>query len=415
MKFNKKTHTKLPLLILAHTFFVFLTAFGQATNFTYDEIELVESIPIETSLDIANIRNTPEVWQEMISNAKTSLDIETFYISSVEGEPLEIILTEIKKAASRGVKIRIISEAKFKTIYAEPLVTLAEIGNIEVRIIDFGKIAGGVMHAKYFIVDNEQIFLGSQNFDWRSLKHIHELGVRVRNKSIAKLFTKLFNADWIIAKENIVAKNLFTNLKYAIPIFLNLPDRKTALIPVFSPINFLPYKNLWDEPQIVAMINNAETEINIQLLTYSPEYRGKTYYEVLDNALRKAAARGVKVKLLCSDWSKRHPTIDHLKSLSLVPNIEVKLSKIPEHTAGFIPYARVDHCKYLLVDSDRFWIGTSNWSKDYFYNSRNVGFIINELELAKTVKKFFENSWNSPYAYFVDPCKEYKPPKVSGN
>jgi len=412
---KKNTHTKSPLLILAHTFFIFLTAFGQPTDSTYDEIELVESIPVETAMDMGNIRNTLEVWQEMISNAKKSLDIETFYISSKEGEPLEIILTEIKKAASRGVKVRIISEAKFKTIYPEPLVTLAEIENIEVRTIDFGKIAGGVMHAKYFIVDKEQLFLGSQNFDWRSLKHIHELGVRVRNKSIGKLFTKLFNADWIIAKKNIVPENLFSNLKYEIPVFLNLPDRKMPLIPVFSPLNFLHYKNLWDEPQIVELINKAETEINIQLLTYSPEYRGKAYYEVLDNALRNAAVRGVKVKLLCSDWSKRHPTIDHLKSLSLVPNIEVKLSTIPEHAAGFIPYARVDHCKYLLVDGDRFWIGTSNWSKDYFYNSRNVGLIINDSVLAKTVKEFFESSWNSPYAYFVDPCKEYEPSRVRGN
>ena len=45
-------------------------------------------------------------------------------------------------------------------------------------MIDIGTVAGGVQHAKFFIVDGEEVFLGSQNFDWRALKHIHELGVR---------------------------------------------------------------------------------------------------------------------------------------------------------------------------------------------------------------------------------------------
>ena len=62
-------------------------------------------------------------------------------------------------------------------------------------------------------------------------------------------------------------------------------------------------------------------------------------------------------------------------------NIEVKLVTIPEWSGGFIPFARVIHAKYLVVDAEHSWLGTSNWSKDYFFKSRNVGIVVNGLAL----------------------------------
>lgn len=377
-----------------------------------DMFKFVESVPVETELDLSDIANTPGIWQKMISSAEKSLDIEIFYLSNQEGEPLEEILNLIRDAAARGVQVRIISEEKFRKTYPQPLASLNSVDNISVRFIDFKAVAGGVMHAKYFIVDGEQIFLGSQNFDWRSLKHIHELGVQVKSKPLGDLFTTLFNADWTIAANNIIPEGLFSEVEYSVPVELQLEDRVVLVTPVFSPKGFIPHGNLWDETHIVSLIDSAEKEVNIQLLNYSSSTYGKLYYEVLDNALRRASVRGVKVKLLCSDWSKRYPKINQLKSLEVMPNLQVKLSTIPEYSEGFVPYARVDHCKYMVVDGKRFWIGTSNWSKDYFYSSRNAGFIVEDDTLAQQIEKFFYNSWNSPYAYKVEPCAKYKAPKT---
>ena len=39
----------------------------------------------------------------------------------------------------------------------------------ESRLFDVGKAWGGVLHAKYFLVDDDGLYLGSQNFDWRAL------------------------------------------------------------------------------------------------------------------------------------------------------------------------------------------------------------------------------------------------------
>lgn len=375
-----------------------------------EDFELVESYPIETTLDDPNIRNASDVWMEMVKVAKHSLDIEQFYISTQTGEPLEDIINEIIAASERGVKIRVIADSRMYKTYPETIDLLNKQKNISARIIDFGKIAGGIQHAKYFIVDGEELFIGSQNFDWRALKHIHELGVRVRNKNIADIFGDVFEIDWKLSgKDNTeTLSSIINHKKYSYPITLIGEMNDTiSIIPTMSPISAIPDTSVWDETWIVKMIDDAKNEILCQFLTYSPLARDKKYYAVLDNALRRAAVRGVKVKMIVSDWSKDHPTVDFLKSLSLVPNIEIKFSSIPEWSGGYIPFARVDHCKYLVVDSARCWIGTSNWEKSYFYTSRNLGLCIDNKLITQNVKKIFYSSWDSNYTDFIKPEIEY--------
>lgn len=393
---------------------LFSTGFAVSQIDNTSQLELVESIPIETNLDNPDIRNTSEVWLEMINNAKSSLDIEQFYISNQKGEPLEAILDAIIETAERGVKVRIIVDSRMYKTYPETVDMLGLQKNITSRIIDFGKLTGGVQHTKIFIVDNVEVFLGSQNFDWRALKHIHELGIRIKNEELAKFYQDIFELDWKLAETNDKSeiKNILPLRKYVTPIII--PDShgvEVKIIPTMSPIGLIPDTTVWDEKHIVNLIDGAKTDIQCQFLSYSPIGRDKSFYPILDNALRRAAVRGVKVKMIVSDWSKDHPTVDHLKSLSLVPNIQIKFSIIPEWSGGYIPYARVDHCKFLTIDSTECWLGTSNWEKSYFYTSRNLGIVIKNSKINQTIKKIFFMSWNSQYTELIRPEIEYEPRK----
>lgn len=38
--------------------------------------------------------------------------------------------------------------------------------------IDFGRLTGGVLHSKFWIVDMKHIYIGSANMDWRSLSQV---------------------------------------------------------------------------------------------------------------------------------------------------------------------------------------------------------------------------------------------------
>lgn len=80
-------------------------------------IEIVESTPIGTSLDNPDIRNTHEVWLEMIGNARQSLDLEEYYVSNMPGRQLESVLAALYNAADRGVKVRLIADSRMYKTY----------------------------------------------------------------------------------------------------------------------------------------------------------------------------------------------------------------------------------------------------------------------------------------------------------
>ncbi|RKY61507.1 MAG: hypothetical protein DRP96_03025, partial [Candidatus Neomarinimicrobiota bacterium] len=105
-------------------------------RFPYRDFEIVESIPAETVLDNPEIRNTAEVWVEMIQSARKTIDIEQFYISNQAGEALEPVIREIEKAADRGVNVRVIADKRMAVTYPETLERLNTRNNIIVRNID---------------------------------------------------------------------------------------------------------------------------------------------------------------------------------------------------------------------------------------------------------------------------------------
>ncbi len=396
--------------------------YSNATSQSSHDFELVESIPIETTLDNPDIRNAQEVWLEMINGAKSSLDIEQFYVSNKEGEPLEEVIRAIEKAAARGVRVRLIADARMQKTYPETIERLGKQKNVITRLIDFGKLArlggqtGGVQHAKYFIVNEEMIFLGSQNFDWRALKHIHELGLKIRHREAVRFYLDIFNLDWNLAATNdksTLSQHL-TFIKYPFPITLMQSDDTLTFTPTASPLGFITDTTLWDEPNIVRLIDDASREVCLQFLGYDTKGRDKSEYRVLDDALRRAASRGVKVKLIVSDWEKGTAAEKALKDLAQIPNVDVKFSVIPEWSGGYISFARVEHCKYIVVDAASFWLGTSNAEKGYFYNSRNLGVVATNSKLASTLHRIFLKSWDSQYTEPVKSGVKYERRKHEG-
>ncbi|NOX38857.1 MAG: phospholipase [Calditrichaeota bacterium] len=382
-------------------------------------IEVVESVPVEVDLGLPETARTLDVWLDMIQGARERIDIEIFYLSHQEGEPLDTVLHALQEAAGRGVQIRILADGRFYQIYPQMLDSLDRVSNIEVRIIRWFNKRGGVQHAKYFVVDARDVFIGSQNYDWRALKHIHELGLRVRNERLARLILQIFDRDWFLAGNPDAALKPLPPVADEIlispqkPLQMKWKEEWVEIFPTFSPINdTLTFPNLThDETALLDLISRAQRRIFIQLLNYEPVY-GKMFYPVLDNALRSAAARGVQVRLLVSNWNTRKPGIDFLKSLQVVPNIEVRFTELPEYSGGFIPFARVEHCKFMVVDDEWVWVGTSNWAESYFHRSRNLGLVVRSKGIVRIIARTFLKSWNSPYARVVDPCREYTPPRI---
>ncbi|MBN2344781.1 MAG: phospholipase [Candidatus Aminicenantes bacterium] len=370
------------------------------------DFEVVTTIPVETAISPAGTRSAADVWPEMIRGARRTLDIAEFYLSGRRGEALEPVIRAVLAAGRRRVRVRILTDVAMAAVYPDTLARFQGRPNIMTRLFDWRKLTGGVLHAKYFVVDNREAFLGSQNFDWRSLRHIQETGLRIRDPLCAEALGRIFEADWNYSAGDGGAYDRLSGmpaLRFPADAFL-----------AASPARFNPPGVAAALPTLVGLIDSARCRIAVQLLSYSVEGgREAGRFTVLERALRRAAGRNVRVSLLVSNWSLRPSQIAGLKDLARIPGIEVRFAVIPPSGRGFIPYARVIHSKVVRVDEDLCWVGTSNWGHDYFFRSRNVEVVLRRPGIARVLDKIFASLWDGPYAHKLDPDREYRAPRIN--
>lgn len=370
---------------------------------TAPAIQLGETRPIETALGDASLPSALDVWLSMIRGARQEVDLEEFYLSQKKGEALDPVLAELRRAAARGVKVRLLLDAGMHRTYPQPADSLGRLKGVSVRTVDYHRLAGGVQHSKFMIVDGREAWLGSQNLDWRSLSHIHELGARVRLLPVALAFADVFETDWAAA-DSMLKPNPVDRHPVKWPLAFDQDGVHGRLWVSASPRALTPASIPWDLDVLVGRVNAAQREIVAQTLSYGVGGRGAAD-STLHRALLAAAARGVHVKLLVSDWEIGGHGEPDLRALAAAPNVEVRISQVPDWSRGYIPFARVEHCKYMVADSTWLWLGTSNWEPSYFLSTRNVAVTVEHPPLARRARGVFETSWNAPSAVPLVPGK----------
>jgi len=387
-----------------------LPAFCAAT----EELTLVESVPDGTVYGSTYTVRPEAVWLEMIGSAKKTLDLEQFYVADQAGEVLEPVLAAVKDAVKRGVKVRLLVDKVMMGESGKTLPALKEAG-VDARVIDFKKAGGGVQHAKFFVVDGEETYVGSQNFDWRSLKHIHELGLRIKSPKAAADFSLVFEGDWALAggaePKKMFPKKGKAGLTAAKPEKAAFNGGEIHYSLAFSPVGFLPKGADSEIGELVKLLDKAKHSVRGQVMTYALSEHGSKRWADLDTAFRKAAARGVKVELVFADWGMGGGADRDIKALAKTENIQIKISSLPEHASGFIPYSRVEHLKYLVVDGEAGFVTTSNWGPGYFLTSRGAAVLLRGQPAGQALEDVFSKTWTGPYVQPVDPLKEYKPVK----
>ncbi|MGA9115626.1 MAG: phospholipase D-like domain-containing protein [Bacteroidota bacterium] len=120
------------------------------------------------------------------------------------------------------------------------------------------------------------------------------------------------------------------------------------------------------------------------------------------------------VRLIVSDWQKATPSEPALQELAAVRGIGVRFMVIPEWSGGRIPYARTVHCKFVVADGTRLWLGSSNGERSYFHASRNTGMAVRSPRMGRLVRAFFLRSWESSYAEPVVPGRRSAPREHGG-
>jgi phosphatidylserine/phosphatidylglycerophosphate/cardiolipin synthase-like enzyme len=374
------------------------------------DFELVHNAPVETSLATPDLRDAATVWCEMIDGARESIDLEQFYVSGKPGESLDRVIASLDAAGKRGVRIRFLMEKQgLSASDTATIDRLKRIPNLDFRMLAWSAVNGsGIIHAKFFVVDNHVAYVGSQNFDWRSLEHIDETGLRIADVTIVDQLHRIFEQDWH-AQALVAVGERVPSLRSEdfAPI-----DGKAFLVA--SPNAFNPPDVADSQAALIKLIASAQHDIRIEVMDYAAVAFGGGAYTVIDNALRAAAARGVHIKLIVADWDLTRQKLPSLESLAAVPNVEIRVARIPPASTGIIPYARVVHTKIMEIDDAIAWVGTSNWEGGYLDTSRNVEIVLRDQAMASRIDALEAQLWTSSYVRPLAEAEHDPQPRPGG-
>jgi phospholipase D3/4 len=373
------------------------------------DFQIVESVPKGTSYGDPTTARTADVWLDMIQGAQKTIDIAAFYISEKPNGPLTPILKALQAKARQGVHVRILVDQSFLKENADAVDQLRHVSGIVVHVLPVSALTGGVLHAKYMIVDNTSVFVGSQNWDWRAIDEIHEVGAFVVNERLAQTFDATFEFDWQLAETKDLPKAAveavkpptFSPVTNNDPILIDNKDGEPLVVfPAFSPPSLMPRWVSAEQSTLVGFIEDTHHILRIQVMTLSAirHYGPDGWWPELDTAIRDAAARGVDVRIIVADWALREPMQSYLKSLAALPHITIRFTRVPESAEGFIPFARVEHAKYAVFDDRSVYIGTGNWEWSYFNNTVDASLFVRGAQPAQTLARIFDSDWNGPYA-----------------
>ncbi|XP_048456005.1 5'-3' exonuclease PLD3-like isoform X1 [Rhincodon typus] len=399
---------------------------------------VVESVPdgVVYGENATKYQLTYNSWLNLITIANSSLDIASFYwtltghdinVTDPSSKPGEILLRELGKLPLKNVSVRIASSTlSFPHQLSTDLKILKEKG-IHVRKVNFQKLLSGVLHTKLWIVDKKHIYIGSANMDWRALTQVKELGAVIYNCScLANDFSKIFEAYWSLGLPNATIPSPWppfysTNFNKDTPLEVKLNGTAAKIYFSSSPPKICPKGRTTDLDAILSGINAAKKFLYISVMEYFPTSRflqHVLYWPHIDDSLRKAAIeRHVHVQMLVGYWKHTDKSmLAYLQSLQALRNIrkvhfDVKLFVVPVGKFSNIPYARVCHTKYFVTENIAY-IGTSNWSFDYFNSTTGVGLLINQTseEAGDTahhqLKNLFQRDWNSNYSVTLDDLKD---------
>ncbi|XP_030240665.1 phospholipase D3 [Drosophila navojoa] len=399
------------------------------------QLQLVETIPIGLNYtpDSPKFLSTFEAWQLLLNKAKATIDIAAPYwtlrgvdvndSSTQLGEQLFQRLLSNGDPGKPKLRIRIALNKSVESSWHADARIFANYGAAKVVAV---KLANeGALHTKMWIVDGQHFYLGSANMDWRSLTQVKELGVLAQNcPHLTRDLSKIFKSYWQLGSDGAAAipkpwpwsYHSLYNLRQPMLIRINSNYTMRAYISS-APPPLTASGRTHDLDAILNCIDTAAEFVHIAVMDYYPLIlvgAKLEFWPLIDNALCKAALeRGVAVKLLVSWWKHSDPNEDnYLRSLQELStfnhqvDIQIRRFIVPSDEQQLkIPFARVNHNAYMVTERVAY-IGTSNWSGEYFTYTAGVGLVLADVDfenetqhtLRSDVVDIFARDWHSPYA-----------------
>lgn len=161
-----------------------------------------------------------------------------------------------------------------------------------------------------------------------------------------------------------------------------VPDGSVTIVESTPPEMDCP-KSVNAENGFTALVDNSRRE-----LLFESYYIQEGVSEKFIAALKNAARRGVKIKMLLADIAPADKTLA-VELVSEFPKIEVRYIDLKKKSWL---YGSV-HCKTVIADGRFASCGGTNYSYAGFFENRETSVIIDDVNFARNMKAIFERDW----------------------
>ncbi|MGQ9733541.1 MAG: phospholipase D-like domain-containing protein [Candidatus Bipolaricaulia bacterium] len=295
---------------------------------------------------------------ELINSARKRIDAAIYSVSDLE------VISALERACSRGVRVRILTEAE------EYQGQLARLSCLQLKLDRNDRL----MHDKFMIVDEELVWTGSANWTEGSFYYDANNALLIRDREVARAYEREF--------EQMVRSGRFGPAKQDD----NDEEFEVAGIPVevyFSPS---------DRPRqaLLRLISEAREQIELALFYYTDE--------ALHWALVTALARGVRVRAVLDFRGFENLALSRMDELVALG------AGVIEANPGLV------HHKYAIIDRKVVITGSANWTKSGMdYNDEDL-IVIHSPAIATSYASDFGRLYQDALAYDQDPLL---PPRVT--
>ena len=359
------------------------------------------AIPVEVS-------NAPQSNQALtinsIRSAQSSISLNIYELSSPE--IADALIGQIKA----GVTVSILEEGSpvggmstaAKGIESEIVSAMAAFPKDH-----FYQMGGGTSakrryrfdHAKYAVIDEQFLLIGSENYSPTGNPSPGTLGNRgweifTQDPSLAQEYKQIFATDSSTQFGDVadLTKHAAVNTTSSRPLKsagMGAHLDASQIVRITSPDTSLN--------GLVGLINQARKNIEIEQMTFDSTWNKQAGASPLYVAILNAARRGVHVRVLLNDSHVfDHPgkpaaphNLDTIKLYLGVGNLEARTANLKAMGVDYI------HNKGMLVDGTQTLISSINWDQNSIQSNREAAVAITSPQVNQYYEALFNQDWQA--------------------
>jgi phosphatidylserine/phosphatidylglycerophosphate/cardiolipin synthase-like enzyme len=345
------------------------------------------------------------------------------------------LMDAVLNASNRGVQVKVLLEG-------DPVGGLSDAGKyVAWKLTEAGckvrfmisSVEDGIYnryiynHAKYAVIDNKTLILGSENWKVSGIPVDPSYGnrgwgVAVHNPELAEYFAEVFMTDFDPSRVDSYPFDI-SHGTYGVPpedyaprriVYTNnYKPRFTS--PTFSgeftvsPV-LSPDTNLLETESVIDLLNSATKSVYIEQLQCYIDWddqRGEVWREIPNMYLEaaiNASRRGCEVKIILDsafvniedDGLDNFDTVKYINDLAeaegLTDKLEAKLIYLWDSQG--LNYLESVHNKGLIVDGTKTLVSSLNWGTGAAMYNRETGVIIEHEGVARFFESVFFYDWN---------------------